>query len=152
MGDAVRLDARLGAMDEARPYRRVEVITGHRQRRAWTAQEKERIVAESAVAGANISEVARRHGVNRGLLTVWRRQAGIVPEDTAAEANAPLFIPVTVAEDTPRAEGVKGRHPAAAELSAGRIELDLRAGRLVFCGPVDPALAAAVIAATRRRE
>src|SRR5262249_37760067 len=33
-----------------------------------------RIVAESFEEGANISEVARRNGVARGLLTVWRRQ------------------------------------------------------------------------------
>jgi transposase len=31
-------------------------------------------VAESFEEGANISEVARRHGVVRGLLTVWRRK------------------------------------------------------------------------------
>jgi len=55
-------------------YRRVELITGQRRRRRWTAQEKARIVAESFEEGANISEVARRHGVVRGLLTVWRRQ------------------------------------------------------------------------------
>jgi transposase len=49
------------------------VITERRQRRSYTAEEKARIVAESAAPGANISEVARRNGVNRGLLTVWRR-------------------------------------------------------------------------------
>ncbi|NUB27776.1 transposase, partial [Azospirillum brasilense] len=43
----------------------IEVITGRRQRRSYTAQEKARIVAESAAPGANISDVARRNGVNR---------------------------------------------------------------------------------------
>jgi transposase len=37
-------------------------------------EEKARIVAESLEAKANISDVARRHGVARGLLTTWRRQ------------------------------------------------------------------------------
>ena len=55
MGDGVRLHPRLEAIDEGRPYRRVEVITGRRQRRSYTAQEKMRIVSESAVPGANIS-------------------------------------------------------------------------------------------------
>ncbi|WP_371740229.1 transposase [Bradyrhizobium sp. LCT2] len=31
-------------------------------------------MAESFWESANISEVARRNGVSRGLLTVWRRQ------------------------------------------------------------------------------
>ncbi|WP_428991009.1 transposase [Methylocapsa aurea] len=33
------------------------------------------MVAESADPAAIISEVARRNGVSRGLLTVWRRRA-----------------------------------------------------------------------------
>ena len=65
MGEGVRLHPRLEAMDEGRRYRRIEVITGRRQRRSYTAEEKARIVAESAAPDANISEVARRNGVNR---------------------------------------------------------------------------------------
>jgi transposase len=64
------LDARQGDGG----YRRVELITGQRRRRRWAAEEKARIVAETFEEGANISEVARRHRVVRGLLTVWRRQ------------------------------------------------------------------------------
>ncbi|WP_375167176.1 MULTISPECIES: transposase [unclassified Bradyrhizobium] len=41
-------------------------------------------MAESFEEGANISEVARRHGVVRGLLTVWRRKCA-----TAASFQAP---------------------------------------------------------------
>ncbi len=62
-------------------YRRVEVITGDRRRRHWSDEEKARIVAESADPDANISEIARRNGVSRGLLTVWRRQARISSAD-----------------------------------------------------------------------
>src|SRR6202166_4362070 len=68
------VDAMLDARQEGRSYRRIEVITGQRRRRRWTAQEKARIVAESFEEGANISEVARRNGVVRGLLTVWRHK------------------------------------------------------------------------------
>ena len=60
---------------EGGDYRRVEVTTGRRQRRDWTVEEKARIVAESFEPGVNISDVARRNGVSRGLLGVWRRQA-----------------------------------------------------------------------------
>ena len=67
-------NAMLDARQEGDSYRRVEVITGERRRRRWTGEEKARIVAENFEEGANISEVARRNGVARGLLTVWRRQ------------------------------------------------------------------------------
>lgn len=148
MEDGVRLHPRLEAMDEGRPYRRVEVITGRRQRRSYTAQEKARIVAESTAPGANISEVARRNGVNRGLLTVWRREAGIVAEATPVQT--PLFVPVTVT-DAPMPAPPEDRRPATREAPPGRIEMDLRSGRLVFHGAVDPGLAAAVVAAARGR-
>src|SRR3981189_1063885 len=68
------LDARNEARNEGGTYQRVEVITGRQRRRRWTAEEKARIVAESLEADANISDVARRHGLARGLLTIWRRQ------------------------------------------------------------------------------
>nr|WP_244495288.1 transposase [Ensifer sp. Root423] len=66
-------------MHEARHegrYRRIEVITGRRVWRNWTNEEEARILAESAEPDINISAVARRWGVNRGLLNVWRRASG----------------------------------------------------------------------------
>src|ERR1700716_1520122 len=80
-------DVMLDARQDGGSYRRIEVITGQRQRRRWTAQEKARIVAESFEQGANISEVARRNGVARGLLTVWRHKLA-----AAAGANAPRVV------------------------------------------------------------
>jgi transposase len=56
---------------DADSYQRVEVITGRRRRRDWSDEEKARILAESAVPDLNISEVARRNGVSRGLLNVY---------------------------------------------------------------------------------
>jgi Transposase len=50
-------NAMLDARQEGDSYRRIEVITGQRRRRRWTAEEKVRIVAESFEADANISEV-----------------------------------------------------------------------------------------------
>ncbi|WP_430640215.1 transposase [Bradyrhizobium cytisi] len=45
-------------------------------------------MAESADPETSISEVARRNGVNRGLLSVWRRQARLAPSE------APQFVQV----------------------------------------------------------
>jgi transposase len=87
---------------EAERYRRVEVITGRRRRRTWTSAEKAAIVAESFVPGANVSEVARRHGVNGGLLFGWRRQAmaGALGSGSAAEEDAlPSFVPVAIVSE-----------------------------------------------------
>ena len=63
------------ARHDANSYQRVDVITGRRRRRDWSDEEKARILAESADPEVNISEVARRNGVNRGLLNTWRRKA-----------------------------------------------------------------------------
>ena len=90
-------NAMLDARQEGDSYRRIEVITGQRRRRRWTAEEKARIVAESFEADANISEVARRHGVARGLLTVWRRQFA-----AAARSKAASFVPVRIVEESSR--------------------------------------------------
>ena len=53
---------------EADAYRRIELITGTSRRRRWTIEEKAAIVAENTRPGVNVAEVARRLGVNRGLL------------------------------------------------------------------------------------
>lgn len=88
-------EAMLDARQEGGAYRRIEVITAQRRRRHWTAEEKARIVAESFEEGANISEVARRHGVVRGLLTVWLRKFA-----TAASFQAPGFVPVRIGSES----------------------------------------------------
>jgi transposase len=137
-----RLEGRLGAMHEVSDYRRIEVITGRRARRTWTAKEKAAIVAASADPGANISDVARRFGVNRGLLTVWRRQAGL----TSWEATN--FVPITVRSEEP-AESLIHAPSAGGASEMSRIELDIGRARLVMTGRVDPALAGAVVAALR---
>ena len=134
---------------EASSYQRVELITGRQRRRQWTSEEKADIVSESFARGANISEVARRRGVSRGLLSVWRRQAQTVTGD-----GTNLFVPVEVGQESPAS--VADRLPAIGPPSgtasaAGRIEFDLRRGRLVFSGVVDPGLAAAIVEAARSR-
>ncbi|AWJ94340.1 hypothetical protein Sp245p_31255 (plasmid) [Azospirillum baldaniorum] len=55
--------------------RRMEVITGDVGRRTWSPEEKERILAEAAVPGAVVSEVARRHGLRPQQVFGWRREA-----------------------------------------------------------------------------
>src|SRR5260370_24397156 len=55
--------------------RRLEVFTGTGRRRAWTAEQKARIIAESFEADETVSAVARRHGLTPQQLFGWRRAA-----------------------------------------------------------------------------
>lgn len=142
-------DARLQDRHEDSDYRRVEVITGRRKRRNWTPAEKARIVAESAEPGANISAVARRWGINRGLLSIWRRQVGLVKAKAAPEMTPALqFVPITIAGEERHLEH-SGAGKKEAPASAGRVELEIGGSRLVLTGSVDPALAAAIVGALR---
>ena len=148
-------DAMLDARQEGDSYRRIEVITGQRRRRRWTAQEKARIVAESFEEGANISEVARRNGVVRGLLTVWRHKVA-----AAAGVNATGFVPVRIAsEGSPAMACEPGRVAAAntrlQEMASplgqlrGMIEIEVSGARIRVEPGVDPTTLSTVLSALR---
>ena len=143
------------ARQDGGSYRRIEVITGQRQRRRWTAQEKARIVAESFEEGANISEVARRNGVVRGLLTVWRHKVA-----AAAGVNATGFVPVRIAsEGSPAMACEPGRVAAAntrlQEMASpsgqhrGMIEIEVSGARIRVEPGVDPTTLSTVLSALR---
>src|ERR1700720_3637604 len=72
--------------------RRLEVITGVGGRRAWSHEDKGRIVAESFAAGANVSAVARRYGLRPQQVYAWRRLARGGALAPGAEALG--FVPV----------------------------------------------------------
>jgi transposase len=148
-------NAMLDARQEDDSYRRIEVITGQRRRRRWTAQEKARIVAESFEEGANISEVARRNGVVRGLLTVWRHKLA-----SAAGVKAPGFVPIRIAsEGSPGTASEPGRcAPAPTRLLEmasppgqlrGVIEIEVSGARIRVEPGVDPATLSTVLSALR---
>ncbi len=114
-------------------YRRVELITGRKLRRDWTA-----ILAATMAPGSTVSEVARRYGVSRGLLWTWRRKA----MDALAAETAPSFVPLRI-ESEP-AEGAAliseavAPLPAAREQTAGSIEVAIGRARVRVEGAVDP--------------
>ena len=70
-----------------------EELTGPERRRRWSAAEKARIVAETDARGAQVADIARRHGISRGLLYMWRRLARRERDD----AVLPGLVPVVVA-------------------------------------------------------
>jgi hypothetical protein len=107
----------------------VEVITGRRRRRDWTVTEKAEIAAASAVAGASVSEVARRYRVNRALLSAWRRQAGLTRAGRSRGGGAGIgFIPIAV-------DGAGDGAPGRAGGGAGDGMITLAAGVRVLLWP-----------------
>jgi transposase len=54
---------------------RLEVFSGAGRRRSWSAELKERIVAESYAPGSSLSAVARRYAILPTQLFSWRRDA-----------------------------------------------------------------------------
>lgn len=114
-------------------YRRVEVITGPVRRRRWTTDEKARILMESLAPGARISDVARRHNLNRGLLQAWRRQA---VRTTPSDQPATAFVPICCSDDVASAPAAL---PTLKEPSAqpGVIEIELGRARVRVQGAVD---------------
>jgi transposase len=148
-------NAMLDARHDGDSYRRIEVITGKRRRRHWTAEEKARIVAESFEAGANISEVARRHGVVRGLLTVWRHKFA-----AAAAAKVASFVPVRIDAGGDLGTGgerdglpapptqLSAKAPQLAKLG-GAVEIELSGARVRVEPGADPTTLCTVLSALR---
>jgi transposase len=131
-------------------YRRIELITGSVRRRRWTAEEKATIIAESLQPKVNISELARRWGVNRGLLQTWRREAM-----RGAGGDTMPFVPLRIAEQSSpsfidEALPTPSRTPMATG-SHGTIEIDGAGLRILFSGPIDVSALHAVLAHVGRR-
>ena len=103
-------------------------------RRSWSQEQKRAIVAEVEVSGASVSRVARRHGLNPGLLFRWRRNlkaksgcTAPMEPDSGVPASTPpppqRFVPVML----PPPE-------APAPAKPGTIEIVIAGGRTVRVG------------------
>ena len=102
------------------------------RRRHWNDADKVRIVEESLTGKRQVSATARRHGISRSLLTVWRRQyrTGELGGD-----RLPSFMPLMVSAELP---GTMSPRPVPPNPEA-RVEIALRNGRqMVVPANVDP--------------
>jgi transposase len=127
-------------------YRRVELITGTTRRLRRSDEERARILAESFEPGANIAAVARRHGVNGGLLHYWRKRAKAEGREAAA-VRRPLFVPVAIAEASEAAVCAT----APESVPRGRmIEIETGGARVRVPEGVDAKTLSVVLAALRR--
>ena len=115
---------------------RVEILNGVERRRRWSEDEKARIIEESFTPGAKVSDVARKHGVSRGLVFAWRKEARV---DGPAIPAGPRLIPVQLAASPPLPSSILPapltQTPPPPVRSTGRkagmIEIDLGGGRRV---------------------
>jgi transposase len=138
---------------DAGDYRRIELITGASRRRRWTTEQKAAVVAESFRPGINVSALARRAGVNRGLLQTWRRNAM-----RASLATVPAFVPIHVEDGAksgqtcaPPGYPPQGLASPPADASAGTIEIESGDVRVRVQGSVDMDALQAVLARVGRR-
>lgn len=108
------------------------------RRRHWSDADKIRIVEESFLGHRQVTATARRHGVSRSLLTIWRRQyrSGELGDETS-----PVFIPLAVSPKSAAAAPVAPRNTSDA-----RLEILVRNGRrLLFPSSVDPEVLARLL-------
>ena len=107
------------------------ILSPQKRNRRWDPREKARITAESFEPGANISAVARHHGVSPGLLHYWRRT---VRDRAAMEPIS--FVPLEVDD------GVQA--------SEGSLEIDFEGAHVVVRGAVDAVVLKIVCEALRQ--
>ena len=115
-------------------YRRVEVITGQKRRRDWTAEEKAEILAATMVPGASVTEVARRFSIGPTLVWTWRRKA---MAEMAAEMG-PRFVPLRIEGEATGIAATTSEPPPGRDQPTGSIEVAIGRARVRVEGAVDP--------------
>ena len=131
-------------------YRRVELLTGPGRRRRWSDEEKARIVAESLVPDAVVSEVARRWQVCPQQVFGWRREARmslLALTSDGAGPSVPAFVPILAGTEVP--EVPVEIPPVAACTPAPLIEVELAGAVVRVAAGTDAGLLASVLRAVR---
>ena len=169
-----KIDPKADEADEATVVRRIELMTGAVRRRDWSDDNKVRIIVESLAPGANVSAIARRHGLRPQQLFTWRREAGALfcdvldesaergarqpePSQRVAErapTQLPVFAPVVVASAAVASPAPpRPPNPPTASPPAGArqgIEIAIGAVIVRVGTHVDGEMLATVLAAVRR--
>jgi transposase len=129
--------------------RRLEVITETGRRRWFSKDDKARIVEETLVPGAVVSEIARRRGLTPQQVFTWRRQARLLP---TPKADDPPFVPAIVDATLPAVavghERKTARRKAKADVGGG-IEIEAEGVTIRVGRGADVAMIAAIVHALK---
>ena len=111
------------------------------RRRRFSVEQKLAVLAEAMAPRANLSEVARRHGLVPAQVYKWRRLAELGVIGMPGASELPSFVAVEITkEDVPSLPApIPEDKPAAGSevprrrrrKKAGLIEIELSGGRLV---------------------
>jgi transposase len=132
---------------------RVEVLGGVERRRRWSHDDKMRIVEETLVPGAKVTEVARRNGVAASLVFTWRRQARTVEQVGARFAPVQIAAAVETGEENSKPLSEDDRRIRQLSVARnGLIEIDLgNRRRIRVDAHVDPEALERVLDVLERR-
>lgn len=129
-----------------RRLQRLEIVETGRRRR-WSEDEKLRIVLESLQGPRLISATARRHGISRSLLLIWRRAFTV---SRSAPPAAPAFVPAVMVSEPDATLERGSRTPASP--APGRMVIVLGSGqRVVVDAGVDAGALSRVLDLLERR-
>ena len=121
-------------------YPTVELLGRVERRRRFNVEQKLAVLAEATAPGANMSEVARRHGVLPAQVYKWRRLAELGVIGVPGASELPSFVAVEITKHVPslpspvlegKPAAVDGAPRRSRRKKAGLIEIELGGGRRV---------------------
>ena len=80
-------------------YATAELLGRVEQRRRFSVEQKLAVLAEAMAPGANLSAVARRHGLLPAQVYKWRRLAELGVIGVPGASELPSFVAVEIAKD-----------------------------------------------------
>jgi transposase len=120
--------------------KRLEIVETGRRRR-WSEDEKLKIVMESLQSAGQMTVTARRYGISRSQLYLWRRAFRATQAETAEPQAG--FVPAIIA-----VEPLPSAPDSSAPPDPGTIEIDFVSGaRMRVTGAIDGATLTAALRA-----
>src|SRR5215468_3827610 len=110
-------------------YPTAELLGRVERRRRFSVEQKLAILTEATARGANLSEVARRHGLLPAQVYKWRRLAELGVIGMPGASELPSFVAVEITKDEPATVDSTPRRRRRKK--AGVIEIELESGRRV---------------------
>ena len=125
-----------------------------RSRRQHEREFKDDLIAQSLVAGASVSAIAMKGGINANLLFKWRREHVRAKIESVPAAGTLLPVCLIPEVDSMPISQPPASGDAAVSRSArqGVIEIDIAGAQLRLRGAVDEAMLGTVLRALRQSQ